>query len=224
VQDVFTLQRLGKPKASSPNNPDHSPTSPSSHTSVEPVSTPSAAKSSNVSSISSSPDGGAAPVTTLDSLEGLTPKGSASRSVFFSPLMIFQESNIHQDQEHLLTSSTVPSTSPPIAALSPRPLFHESTINNKLTLLRSPIALSPTSKVLTTDNLAPASAAPHKTIAPAANDYTPPASPEPETETTTPATTTKNLQSAKNVKLSKSKLNAKLAALPPDVKKSTEPR
>lgn len=82
----------------------------------------------------------------------------------------------------------------------------------------------PNVKFLTTDNLAPASAAPQKTIALAANDYTPPASLEPETETTTPALTTENLQSTKNVKLSKSKLNPKLTALPADVKKSTEPR
>jgi hypothetical protein len=56
-----------------------------------------------------------------------------------------------------------------------------------------------------------------KTIALAANDYTPPASPEPGTETTAPATTMENLQSANNMRSSKSKLNAKLMALPPDV-------
>jgi hypothetical protein len=207
---------LEKPKALLPNNPVHSPTSPLSYTSVEPVFTPSAAKSSNISSISSS--------TTLDSLKKFTPKGSASQLVFFSLLMIFFRS---QDQEHSLTSSVVPSTSPLITALLSHPLFHKPHIDNEPTVLWSPIALSPKANISTTSDLAPTSAAPQKIIVPAADDYTPPASPGPETKTTAPApatTMTENLQSMKNTKASKSKLNAKLMALPPNVKKSTEPR
>jgi hypothetical protein len=75
------------------------------------------------------------------------------------------------------------------------------------------------------DDLAPASAALQKAIAPAANDYTPPGSPEPETEIATSTATMKNPQTAKNTKQPKSKSNAdKLTALPTAVKKSTEPR
>jgi len=108
--------------------------------------------------------------------------------------------------------------------ISPCPLLHNSHINTEPMVLHSPIILSSEAHISTLDDLALASTASQKTIAPTANNYTPPSSQELETEITTLTTTIKNLQIAKKAKTSKFKSNDKLTALPTVVKKSMELR
>jgi cytoskeletal protein RodZ len=131
---------------------------------------------------------------------------SALQTGLFAPLMFFQDSNTHQDQEH----SAMPSTLPQTGTLSP---LHNNSEPPKANNTNS-------------DDSALASAAPRKNIAPAADDYTPPGSEAPGSEANTPATATEKPQGAKSSKplKLKLKLNKKVTALPMDAKKSTEPR
>jgi hypothetical protein len=87
----------------------------------------------------------------------------------------------------------------------------------------SPIDIPPAIHISTSSS-ARMSTWPPNTVAPAVDDYTPPCSPLLATETSTSPTTAKNLQSAKDLPLSKPKSNEKVITLPADVRKSTEPR
>jgi hypothetical protein len=90
----------------------------------------------------------------------------------FAPLMFFQDSNTHQDQEHSAMLSTLPQT----GTLSP---LHNNSEPPKANNTNS-------------DDSALASAAPRKNIAPAADDYTLPGSKAPGSEANTPAMATEN--------------------------------
>ncbi|KAI0294456.1 hypothetical protein BC826DRAFT_968848 [Russula brevipes] len=201
---------LGKTgTTSSQNHQDHSPVSPSPHSRTDSGSPPSALHSSNIPSTLLPSDLGNPPVTTLDSPDGLPSEESALQTLLVAPLMLFQDSNTHQDQEH----SAMPSTLPQTGTLSP---LHESHNDSE----------PPKANNTNSDDRALASAAPRKNIVPAADDYTPPGSQAPESEASAPATATEKPQGAKGSKplKLKLKLNKKVTALPTDAKKTTEPR